>query len=452
MSLKLFEPKTFFEKDDTYQFKPILAEIEEEPVSPLGKTVFWTVVLTFAFFVGWAIFGEIDIVVTAHGKVVPVGDVKVVQPLSTGVVRQIDVKEGDYVHKGQVLLTMDPATMEAGLESSRQNLKYMEVERARLKAINGSGQFSSTSSETQSALYAAENQKLQKQIDSKEAAILNYKAQMQETMTAQLHTKEDLSIQEDKKKHLDEVRDLITRDQYQDVTNKILEDQTKLKTLNYQLEELAHQVEQTRQDISVIQEGFKTDTLTDLSDKEKKITELKANVAQLSFQNAHQQIVSPVDGYVHELFVHTVGGVVTPAEKLISIVPANAPLKIESIVESREIGYVKKDMPVIIKVDTFDFQKYGTLKGKVSQIPKDSFVNHQDNNTSAPQNANKDQAGPVYMIDVTPLEESLKVDGKKEALSNGLSVTTEIKVGKRRIIEFFIYPLIKHWSEGLSVR
>jgi hemolysin D len=203
----------------------------------------------------------------------------------------------------------------------------------------------------------------------------------------------------------------------------------------------------------VIQEGFKAETLTDLSDKEKRITELKANVAQLSFQNSHQQIVSPVDGYVHELFVHTVGGVVTPAERLVSIVPANAPLKIETIVESRDIGYVKQDMPVIIKVDTFDFQKYGTLKGRVSQIPKDSFVNHQNNAGNQPT-ASKEaqQSGPVYMIDVEPLEHSLTVDGKKELLSNGLGVTTEVKVGKRRIIEFFIYPLIKHWSEGLSVR
>jgi multidrug resistance efflux pump len=87
--------------------------------------------------------------------------------------------------------------------------------------------------------------------------------------------------------------------------------------------------------------------LTDLSEKEKKITELKANVAQLSFQNAHQQIVSPVDEYIHELYIHTVGGVVTPAEKLVSIVPSNTPLKIQSLVEDKDIGYVKLGMPVI---------------------------------------------------------------------------------------------------------
>jgi hemolysin D len=449
MSLKLFE------KEDAHQFKPILVEIEEEPVSPLGQTVFWTVILAFAFFTAWAVWGEIDIVITAHGKVTPVGDVKVVQPLSTGVVRQIDVKAGDYVKKGQVLLTIDPATTEPTLESSRQNLQYMEVERSRLNAVNGNGAFSGNDSGTQSALFHAENQKLQKQMDSKQANILSLRSKIQETKVELSHARADLAIQEEKKSHLDEVKDLITRDQYQEVTNKVLENQSKIKTLRYELEELQHQIEQTQEDIAVIQSSFKAETLTDLSDKEKKITELKANVAQLTFQNAHQQIVSPVDGYVHELYIHTVGGVVTPAEKLVSIVPANVPLKIQSLVEGKDIGYIKLGMPVIIKVDTFDFQKYGTLKGKVSQIPKDSYVSHPESANSQVQendHSSQERTGQVYLIDVVPLESTLQVDGKPERLSNGLGVTTEVKVGKRRIIEFLIYPLIKHWNEGVSVR
>src|SRR5262249_43760710 len=102
------------------------------------------------------------------------------------------------------------------------------------------------------------------------------------------------------------------------------------------------------------------------------------------------------------------------------------------------IGYVKRELPVSLKVDTFDFQKYGVLRGVITHIPKDST----DNET----------LGPIYLVDITPIDHELLVEGRKEPLSNGLSVTAEIKVGKRRIIEFFIYPLIKHWHEGLSVR
>jgi len=448
MSLRLVK-----QKDDTHQFKPMLAEIEDEPTSPLGKTVFWLIIATFTFFLSWAFWGEMDIVVTAHGKVVPVGDVKVLQPLNTGIVRNIQVKEGDYVKKGQVLLTIDPATTEPTLESSKQNLQYLEQERARLNAVNGHGHFASSSSETQLALFQAENQKLQKQLDAKQAMILSLKAKIEAAKVEKQQAKSDLSIQEEKKIHLDEVKDLITRDQYQEVVNKILEDQTKIKTLSYDLEQLFHEIEQNQHDIVVIEASFKTETLSDLSEKEKKITELKADVAQLTFQNTHQQIVSPVNGYVHELFVHTIGGVVTPAEKLISIVPTSTPLKIQSLVESKDIGYVKSDMPVIIKIDTFDFQKYGTLNGKVSQTPKDSYkIRPETGNMQGQTSTSQDTNSPMYMIEVTPLNSTLTVNGKSEQLRNGLGVTTEVKVGKRRIIEFFIYPLIKHWCEGMSVR
>jgi hemolysin D len=450
MSLRLV-PKA----DDAHQFKPILAEIEDAPVSPLGQSIFWLIIATFVFFLSWAVWGEMDIVVTAHGKVVPVGDVKVLQPLSTGVVRQIAVKEGDFVRKGQVLLTIDPATTEPTLESSKQNLQYLEMERTRLNAVNGNGLFQGIASETQADLYQAENQKLQRQLDGKQAMILSLKAKIEATKAERQQAQSDLVIQQEKKVHLDTVKDLITRDQYQEVINRMLDDQTKVKTLSYQLQQLTHDIEQSEHDIAVIEASFKTETLSDLSEKEKRITELKANVAQLSFQNAHQQIVAPVDGYVHELFMHTVGGVVTPAEKLISIVPSNAPLKIQSLVEGKDIGYVKMGMPVIIKVDTFDFQKYGTLKGKVSQIPKDSYVSHAGMGSQmGVQGSPKvpEQQGSLYQIDVVPLESTLRVDGKQEQLSNGLGVTTEVKVGKRRMVEFLIYPLLKHWNEGMSVR
>lgn len=132
------------------------------------------------------------------------------------------------------------------------------------------------------------------------------------------------------------------------------------------------------------------------------------------------------------------GGVVSPAEKLISIVPVNTPLMIQATVENRDVGFVHPNMPVAIKVDTFEFQKYGTLEGVVLQVDKDS---HED-----------EKLGPVYSAWITPKQHQLQVNGKWQKLSTGMAVTAEIKTGKRRIIEFFIYPLIKNLNEGMSVR
>jgi hemolysin D len=130
--------------------------------------------------------------------------------------------------------------------------------------------------------------------------------------------------------------------------------------------------------------------------------------------------------------------VVSPAEKVLSIVPAQTPLLLQATVANKDIGFVKEGMPVAIKIDAFDFQKYGTLNGVVQQIDKDS--------------RDDEKQGPVYTVMVKPLQHSLKMDGRWQQLSTGLSATAEIKTGKRQIIEFFIYPLIKHLDEGMSVR
>jgi hemolysin D len=133
-----------------------------------------------------------------------------------------------------------------------------------------------------------------------------------------------------------------------------------------------------------------------------------------------------------------VGGVVTPAEKLMSIVPARTPLVARISVLNKDIGFVAPDLPTSIKVDTFEYQKYGMFDGKVKLVSKDS---HED-----------EKLGLVYDVYINPTTPYLDVDGRKEPLRTGMSLIAEIKVGKRRIIEFFIYPLIKYWHEGMSVR
>ena len=148
--------------------------------------------------------------------------------------------------------------------------------------------------------------------------------------------------------------------------------------------------------------------------------------------------MAPADGYVANLFVHTVGGVVTPAQKLMVVVPNGAPLTIKATVLNKDIGFIKENMPVMIKIDTFDFQKYGILKGFVRNVSQHSI--------------DDEKLGPVYEVFVTPVETQLTVEGKRAAMSSGMSVTSEITVSKRRIIEFFIYPIIKYLDEGIKVR
>ncbi|HEY9683942.1 MAG TPA: HlyD family type I secretion periplasmic adaptor subunit [Oculatellaceae cyanobacterium] len=429
---------------DKHEFKPILAEIEDSPVSPMGRAIFWLVIATFAIAVAWSVFGEVDIVVSAPGKVIPDGQVKIVQPLETGVIQKILVKEGDHVKKNQVLMEIDPSSTSPEVETSSKNLGYAKLEQDRLNAMVTETSFlpkteaDQAAVATQTALYAASKNDLQKQLRMKDEELKKVEQQMASNQSEKAQNVELLRVASEKEQRLKEVLDLIPRDDYEKVTNDILGYKSRITQAECKLSELEHQKLQTNEEIAHIKEEFKSNNLKELADKQRQTSELEAKVKVSSFQNAQKLVLSPVDGHVDTMFVHTVGGVVTPAEKLVSIVPDNVPLVVQAYVANRDIGFVRKGASAAIKVDTFDFQKYGMLNGRVSLVSHDS---RED-----------EKLGQIFDVYIRPSESYIKVDNRREQLASGMTVISEVKTGRRRIIEFFLYPIVKYLHEGFSVR
>ena len=166
------------------------------------------------------------------------------------------------------------------------------------------------------------------------------------------------------------------------------------------------------------------------------LTEIKNKRIQIEKQK--QLLKSPIDGIVNTVMIHTIGGVVTPAEKIMTIVPKDSKMLIKAKVMNQDVGFVEVDMPVSIKIDTYNFQKYGILNGKVTVV--------------SPNSVEDEKLGPIYEVYIEPQNTTLMVEGKEQSIKFGMSTTNEIKIGKRRIIEFFIYPLIKYLDESIKVR
>ena len=338
---KLIE-KIFPKVDDSYEFKPILSEIEDAPLN----TVFW-IIIVFIFVASlWMYFGKVDIVITARGIVIPTGEEKIVQSLDKGVVTSILVKEGDYVQEGDTLAVISPAEYEPALE-----LNNLEAEEARIK----------------------------EQLASSRAKY---------------------SIAYDTKKRLDSVKDIITQTRYDEAQKEVTTLSHEISALNSSLVEIQNR--------------------------------------RIQLQKREQILKAPIEGYINEVFVHTLGGVVTPAEKIVTVVPKDARFQIKAKVLNQDAGFVQENMPVSVKVDTFNFQKYGILDGTVTMV--------------SPNSVEDEHLGPVYEIFIKPENTTLLVEGKEQTIKYGMTVTNEIKIGKRRIIEFFIYPLIKYMDESIKVR
>lgn len=234
------------------------------------------------------------------------------------------------------------------------------------------------------------------------------------------------------------VLDIIAKSEYEKAITDIAAYRSAIAQAESKLMQLNHQKRQIAEDLGYLQENFKTATLKEYADKQKQGTEIRSEIDQTSFRNEKQRILAPVGGHIANLLFHTVGGVVTPAQKLITLVSLTAPLTAKVMVLNKDVGFFREKMPVAIKVDTFDFQKYGLLKGKIRNIARHSTYD--------------EKLGPVYEVFISPLETTLIVDGVETQIVSGMSLTAEIKVGKRRIIEFFVYPLIKYLDEGVKVR
>ena len=433
----------FLKIDDSHEFKPVLSEIEDSPVSPLGRFTFWIIVAIMIVTVLWLTIGKVDIVVSARGLIIPDGEAKIIQPLDTGVISKIPVKEGDFVKQGQVLMEIDPAVTEPELESVRKNLEdtLLEIKRLNASAEGNAFDTANETSETaaiQQNLYNASMSAMRNKIEAKKIDLSKTQDNLNAVKAELSAKKQILGAKKDQEERMKNVLDVIAYDDYQNILNEIKILNAEITKLNYQIKELNSKKVQTLKEINAIEDEFKAQSLEKLADKTKTANELKSNAEQIIFRNTKQTIVSPCDGYVDKLFIHTIGGVVTPAQQLLALTPVNTPLLIKTTVLNQDIGFVKEGMRVSVKIDTFNFQKYGMIEGKVKTVSKNSIED--------------EKLGPVYEVYIIPLTHTLKVEGKNENIRTGMSLTAEINVGKRRIIEFFIYPLIKYLDEGMSVR
>jgi hemolysin D len=430
---------------DTHEFKPLLVEIEDEPLNPLGRSIFWIVLAVFAALLAWAVLGKIDVVVTARGKLIPSGEVKSVQPLSTGVVRSINVQAGDFVRQGQVLMEIDPSDIQPELESMQEDLAQVELEMLRLEALLQGEPFLPDGRlydpdliRVQQGIFLSSKERLEKQVRIKEQQIAEAAERLEAERKALDQARALWQLAKSRLERLERVRDIVSRE---DLDNAVKE----LETIEHQQQVSAHRIEELRaslgrisREMELVREEDHHRLLVEYSERKQRKLYLSARIDRSVFLSSRQQITSPVDGHVAQLLFHTVGGVVTPAEKLAHIVPADSPLIAKVLVLNRDVGFIGQGMNATLKVDAYNFQRYGTLEGSVLTVSKDSFEDRQ--------------LGFVYETFVRPLRATLLVEGRETPVTTGMSVTAEIKVGKRRIIEFFIYPLIKYLDEGMSVR
>jgi hemolysin D len=196
---------------------------------------------------------------------------------------------------------------------------------------------------------------------------------------------------------------LLSRDELEKAEGDVKSSATQMKMEVCSIEELHAEIQRVEQEIALIRKEERQRFLDEVAEKRQRLAYLQGKVERSEFLSSRQRIESPVKGHVGQLLCHTTGGVVTPAEKLATIVPQESPLIVRGLVQNKDVGFLKPSMPVSLKIDTFDFQKYGVLDGELLQISKDSI---------------EDQTlGLIYEIYVRPRQKILMVEGKETPIS-----------------------------------
>lgn len=427
---------------DIHEFHPLNVEIEDRPINPLGRAILWIIISIITFGILWLFFAKIDVVVSARGQVIPTGEIKILQPIETGVISSINIKEGDYIKKGQVLMQIDPSVTETSLDVKEKDFLIFDFQIKRIEALlsNKPLILDSTSFEVkeQEKLYQIQKSSYEEGIARYDMKLFQVQAQYQSSLSEKSRLKMLLDKNSQRAKNLETVLDIIAKKDYEELQKEILNLKEQINMASYKVEEANKKIIETKEEKNSFISQFKDTKYQELQTIQKEARNLQSEINAIKFQNQKQSIISPTDGYVAKLMINTIGGVVTPAEKLISIVPKDSPLIVKVNVLNQDIGFIKKDMNSKIKIDTFSFQKYGFFEGKIINVGNFSI--------------DDEKLGPVYEVKIEPNGKTLNVEGKERYLEAGMSVTAEIKVGKRRVIEFFIYPIIQYLDEGLSVR
>ena len=455
-----------------FAFLPAALEVVETPPSPIGRAISGLIVVVFLVTILWASLSRIDIITVAQGKIIPTGSTKTLQPLESGIVRAIHVKDGQTVKAGDVLIELDSTVSIAERTRSEADLVAARLDVSRLRALLSDApdpvaQFEPPR-EADPALVAAQRHLLASEIAerrAKMAAVDNQKLQKEKEVATLAASIAKIEAMLPILRQRFEIRRALME---KDLGSKLLYLQEQGELVGAENELL---IQKSRHAEAVAALGAITatrdqveaesrrKTADELSKAEQRLAALTQDLVKTTQRTRERSLVAPIDGVVQQLAVHTIGGIVTPAQPLLVLVPTASRLEIMAMIPNQDIGFVEVGQRAAIKVRTFDFTKYGLLEGIVESVSMDAIK--PDPTRDIPDGRSPDAMmpgaspatqDPVYAARISLDRSQIKVGAKVVNLAPGMAVTVEIMTGERTIISYLLSPLSRHGHESMRER
>ncbi|WP_331347118.1 HlyD family type I secretion periplasmic adaptor subunit [Cellvibrio sp. UBA7661] len=444
------------------EFMPAALELQESPPNPLVRWLAWVLIALFVLSLIWACVGKVDVVASAEGKIIPSSRVKQIQPLTKGFVKAIHVKEGQYVNQGDALIELDRTITAADQSRMQQELHNASLNLAGAEALQ---QFLTDKSPSNIKSPAGIQLNVPADIKPTEIELLLHQQktwqqwQQYQAQLSSLHSglkkvqSEKVANQETIKKLQQTLpmvskraqaleslyaKNMASEAEYLELEQQRIERVQDLAAQQQVQQQLDAAINEAQQQINALKSDTLSKLLAQIADSRNQIATITEELVKATDMNDKQVLYAPVSGYVQQLAVNTIGGVVTEAQQLMIVVPEEESLEVQVMLGNQDIGFVEKDMPAEIKIHTFPFTKYGLIDATVTHISDDAILD--------------EKLGLVYTMHLKMHKSTIRVEAKDVKLIPGMAVTAEVKTTQRRVIEYFLSPLLRYQQESIRER
>ncbi|AQT61440.1 HlyD family type I secretion periplasmic adaptor subunit [Cellvibrio sp. PSBB023] len=454
------------------EFMPAALELQESPPNPLVRWLAWVLITLFLLTIIWACIGKVDVISSAEGKIIPSSRVKQIQPLTKGFVKAIHVKEGQFVNQGDALIELDrtitaadQARMQQELHNASLNLAGAEALQSFLVSISNTEITPDKKLNTQPSVATDIQLKVHAEIKPTETEILlhqqktweqwqQYQAQLSSLDSVLKKVQSEKIGNQETIKKLQQTLPMITKRaraleslyaknmasevEYLELEQQRIERVQDLATQQQMQQQLNAAINEAQQQINALKADTLGKLFTQIADSRNQIATIREELVKATDINNKQVLYAPVSGYVQQLAINTIGGIVTEAQQLMIIVPEEESLEVQVMLGNQDVGFVQKDMAAEIKVHTFPFTKYGLIDATVTHISDDAIID--------------EKLGLVYTMHLKMHKSTIRVEAKSVKLIPGMAVTAEVKTTQRRVIEYFLSPLLRYKQESIRER
>ena len=436
------------------EFQPAAIALRDTPIHPAPRWAMGLIVGLVTVAVAWSILGKIDVTATAEGKIVPNGEVKTIQSQETAVVTAIYVTDGQTVKQGDVLIDLDAtdATSNASQAEAELNSARDEAARGRalLKAIDNhrtpvievSPERDADDLARQRHVLAGEYADYTSTLQQMAADIAQASASLDETSAEIVKLEDTLPLEETKENDYSKLaaKGFVGMHDYYNEKQAVIQMKENLVEQRAKLIETQATLDSTKRKRDAYVAQTRRTWLEKVQDDETKAASSASDLTKARYHTRLMHLTAPVDGTVQQLAAHTIGGVVSPAETIMTVVPTRNQLMVEATIDNQDIGFINTGQSAELKIEAFPYARYGVLHGTVVQVSNDA---KQDDS---------DKKKWVFATQVALPTDSMTIEGRQIRLTPGMAITAEIKTGRRRIISYLLSPLIQHAEESLHER